>query len=129
MSKKQKITLSFSIIALIILYSPLTDGVNIGVASLLIGASGTGLSGIIGYLALIQLQALRSPTSAKEYAKIWFGYVFALLCVIRLNLFLIHLDMEYLAQFVILITVYGGLAAIFGYLYGKVKVKNLSDDS
>ena len=129
MSNKQKITLSFSIIALIILYSPLTDGVNIGVASLLIGASGTGLSGIIGYLALIQLQALRSPTSAKEYAKIWFGYVFALLCVIRLNLFLIHLDMEYLAQFVILITVYGGLAAIFGYLYGKVKVKNLSDDS
>jgi hypothetical protein len=24
---------------------------------------------------------------------------------------------------------YGGLTAIFGYLYGKVKVKNLSDDS
>ena len=123
MSKKQKIILSFSFIAIIILYSPLTDGMGVGIASLLIGVSGTGLSGIIGYLALMQLKAFKTPTSAKEFAKIWFGYVFAILCVVRLNSFLVHLDMEYLAQFVILTLVYGVLAAALGYMYGRFKLR------
>ena len=123
MSKKQKIIASFSLIAVIILYSPLTGGMNIGVAALLTGAAGVGLSGIIGYLALVKLQAFSSPTNAKDYAKIWFGYVFALLCLVRLNLFLIHLDMEYLAQFLLLTIVYGALAAIFGYFFGKFKLR------
>lgn len=123
MSKKQKIIASFSLIAAIILYSPLTGGMNIGVAALLTGAAGVGLSGIIGYLALVKLQAFSSPTNAKGYAKIWFGYVFAFLCLVRLDLFLIHLDMEYLAQFILLIIVYGVLAAIFGYFFGKFKLR------
>ena len=123
MSKKQKIIASFSLIAIIILYSPLTGGMNIGVAALLKGAAGAGLSGIIGYLALVKLQAFSSPKNPKDYAKIWFGYVFALLCLVRLNLFLIHLDMEYLAQFILLIIVYGVLAAIFGYFFGKFKLR------
>ena len=126
MSKKQKIIASFSLIAIIILYSPLTGGMNIGVAALLEGVAGVGLSGIIGYLALVKLQAFGSPTNAKDYAKIWFGYVFAFLCLVRLDLFLIHLDMEYLAQFILLIIVYGALAGIFGYLFGKFKLRGNS---
>ena len=123
MNKKQKITAAFSLVAVIILYSPLTGAMNIALASLLTGVAGTGLSGIIGYLALAKLQAFSSPTTAKDYAKIWFGYVFALLCLIRLNLFLIHLDIEYLAQFIVVIIVYGALAGIFGYLFGKFKLR------
>jgi dolichol kinase len=123
MNKKQKITAGFSLVAVIILYSPLTGAMNIALASLLTGVAGTGLSGIIGYLALAKLQAFSSPTTAKGYAKVWFGYVFALLCLIRLNSFLIHLDMEYLAQFILLVIVYGALAGIFGYLFGKFKLR------
>ena len=123
MNKKQKITAAFSLVAVIILYSPLTGSMNIAIASLLTGLAGTGLSGIIGYLALAKLQAFSSPTTAKDYAKIWFGYVFALLCLSRLNLFLIHLDIEYLAQFIVIIPVYGALAGIFGYLFGKFKLR------
>ena len=105
MRKNQKIIASFSLVAVIILYSPLTGGMNIALASLLTGAAGTGLSAIIGYLALVKLQVFSSPTNAKGYAKVWFGYVFGLLCLIRLNSFLIHLDMEYLAQFILLVIV------------------------
>ena len=123
MNKKQKITAAFSLVAVIILYSPLTGSMNIALASLLTGVAGTGLSGIIGYLALAKLEAFSSPTTAKDYAKIWFGYVFFLLCLIRLNLFLIHLDIEYLAQFIVVILVYGALAGIFGYLFGKFKLR------
>jgi dolichol kinase len=122
-TKRQKIIAAISLIAVIILYSPLTGGMNIGVAALLTGAAGTALSGVIAYLAMVLLQVFRSPTNAKDYAKIWFGYIFALLCVIRLNLFLIYLEIEYLAQFVLLIIVYGALAAIFGYLFGKYKLR------
>jgi len=123
MSKNQKIIASFSLVAVIILYSPLTEGMNVGLASLLTGGAGTGLSGIIGYLVLLKLQAFSSPMNAKDYAKVWFGYVFALLCLIRLNLFLIHLDMQYLAQFILVVIVYGTLAGIFGYLFGKFKFR------
>jgi hypothetical protein len=123
MSKKQKIIAFFSLVAVIILYSPLTGGMNIGVAALLTGAAGAGLSGIIGYLALVKLQAFSSPKNPKDYAKIWFGYVFALLCFVRFNLFLIHLDVEYLVQFILLTIVYGALAAIFGFLFGKFKLR------
>ena len=123
MSKKQKIIAFLSLIAGIILYSPLTGVMNIGVATLLTGAAGTGLSGIIGYLALVKLEAFSSPKNAKDYAKIWFGYVFALLCIVRLNLFLIHFDIEYLAQFILLTIVYGALAATFGYFFGKFKLR------
>ncbi len=94
MNKKQKITAGFSLVAVIILYSPLTGTMNIALASLLTGVAGTGLSGIIGYLALAKLQAFSSPTTAKDYAKIWFGYVFFLLCLIRLNLFLIQMSLQ-----------------------------------
>ena len=102
---------------------------NPGVAALLRGLAGTGLSGVIGYLMMRQLQAFKSPETAKDYAKTWFGYLFFVLCVSRLTSFFIHLDVEYLAQFFVGIIFYGGLTALFGYLYGKVKVKNLSDDS
>ena len=122
-TKRQKIIASISLIAVIILYSPLTGSVNIGVAALLTGAAGTALSAIIAYQVMSLLQVFRSPTNAKDYAKIWFGYVFALMCLVRLNLFLIHLDMEYLAQFILLTIVYGALAAICGYFFGKFKLK------
>ena len=122
-TKRQKIIASISLIAVIILYSPLTGGVNIGVAALLTGAAGTALSAIIAYQVMSLLQVFRSPTNAKDYAKIWFGYAFALMCLVRLNLFLIHLEIEYLAQFVVGVIVYGALAAIFGYLFGKYKLR------
>ena len=124
MSKKQKTIAIVAVIAVIILYSPLIGGdMNPGVAALLTGVAGTGLSGIIGYLMMTKLQVFKSPKTAKEYAKIWFGYIFFVLCVTRLTSFFIYLDAEYLAQFSVLIIFYGGLAAICGYLYGKVKVK------
>ena len=128
--KIYRICLLITVISSIILYSPLISGdMNPGVAALLEGGAGTGLSGVIGYLMMRQLQAFKSPETAKDYAKIWFGYLFFVLCVGRLASFFIHLDVEYLAQFFVGIIFYGGLTAIFGYLYGKVKVKNLSDDS
>jgi hypothetical protein len=126
MSKKQIIIAISILIALVILYSPLTSGMNLGTTALLKGAAGTGLAGIIGYLVMMQLKVFISPTNAKDYAKIWFGYIFGLLCVIRLNSFFISLEIEYLAQFTILIIVYGALAGISGYVFGKLRLRNNS---
>jgi|TARA_B110000091_G_C13483620_1_gene337220 dolichol kinase len=111
-------------LASILLFTPILDGdLDVAVVSIVKAVSGAGLSGIIGYIAMVKLSGPALPKTAKEYAKLWFGYLFFVICVTRLTLFFIHLDVEYLAQFTVLIIFYGGLAAICGYVFGKFKLK------
>lgn len=123
MQNKKRILWGTAIASLVILYLPILDSTSPGFYSLARGLAATLLAGIFGYLVMSKLKVFDTPTSPMGYGKMWFGYLFFIICVTRLSSFASSLDVEYLAQFSILIVVYGAVAFGVGYVYGVIKTK------
>ena len=116
-------------LASILLFTPILDGdLDVAVVSIVKAVSGAGLSGIIGYIAMVKLSGPALPKTGKEYAKAWFGYVFLALCLSQLNFFFLFLDVEYVVRFALGVVFFGGLAALCGFAYGNMKLKKERKD-
>ena len=123
MNNKNTIIWGAAIASIAILYLPIMDSSSPGFYALVRGLAATLLAGIVGYLVMAKLDAFTSPELPMGYGKKWFAYLFFIVCITRLSSFASSLDVEYLAQFSILIVVYGAVAFGVGYVYGVIKTK------
>ena len=113
-----------AVVGVILLFSPALEDQNFGAATpvlrILISFV---MAFVIGSLGVLMLRH-PEPSKPTHYAATWFGGMFFLCSILRLPSFFDTLDIEYLAQFGIVITVFGSVTYLAGYAFGRYKISN-----
>jgi hypothetical protein len=116
--------IAMAAVAAILLFFPILQDQNFGTATPVLRTLVSFiLAFVIGTLAALKLRH-PDPTKPTHYAATWFGGMFFLCSILRLPSFFDTLDIEYLAQFGIVITVFGSVTYLAGYAFGRYKISN-----
>ena len=113
--------IAMAAVAAILLFFPILQDQNFGTATPVLRTLVSFiLAFVIGTLAALKLRH-PDPTKPSHYAATWFGGMLFLCAILRLPSFFDTLDVEYLAQFGIVIIVFGTVSYLAGYVFGKYK--------
>ena len=113
--------IAMAAVAAILLFFPILQDQNFGTATpVLRTLISLILAFVIGTLAVLKLRH-PDPTKPSHYAVTWFGGMLFLCAILRLPSFFDTLDVEYLAQFGIVVIVFGTVSYLAGYVFGKYK--------